>query len=62
MKIIVNYLCTSAEKRTQLKKIWKKLKKIEKKYLKKLKFFQKFVKKTALNRGIALFSAVYKPH
>ena len=45
MKIIVNYLCTSAEKKDTIRKNWKKLKFFEKKYLKKLKFLQKSVKK-----------------
>ena len=61
-KMIFNNLCTSAGKKDTIRKIWKNLKIFGQKYLKKLKFLQKCGKKTALNWGIALFSAVYKPH
>ena len=60
-KIIVNCFCTYAGKRTQLEKIWKKSKFFEKKS-EKIEILSKNLEKTALNRGIALFSAVYKPH
>ena len=57
-KIIVHYLCTYAEKRTQLERIeenqnfWKKI-------AEKIEIFSNNLEKTALNWGIALFSAVY---
>ena len=42
----VIHLSTYAEKKDTIRKNWKKMKKFEKKILKKLEFFQKFVKKT----------------
>ena len=61
-KIIVHYLCTYAEKKGTIRKNWKNLKHFEKKISEKIEILSKNLEKNALNRGIALFSAVYKPH
>ena len=58
IKILVHYLCTYAEKKGTIGKNWKFLKK---NIWKNLNSFKK-LGKDALNWGIALFSAVYKPH
>ena len=52
--LLLVYLILMQKRRTQSEKNGKQLKIFEKKYPKKMK--------TAQNRGIALFSAVYKPH